>query len=218
MSKLILLRHGQSAWNEKNLFTGWVDIPLSESGVREAMQAGALLSEQPIDMIFTSTLIRAQMTLALALLHHHSKKVPVFVHPNEQPRASWEQIHSKEAKEQTIPVFQAWELNERMYGDLQGLNKAETIRTFGEERVHQWRRSFDVVPPHGESLEMTAKRTIPYFCNTIEPLLAQGKNILICAHGNSLRAIIMHWERLTPKEIIHRELATGHPLIYTQRT
>lgn len=204
--KLILMRHGQSVWNHKNLFTGWVDIPLTEKGIQEALDAGKKLQSIPIDIAFTSTLIRAHTTLTLSLLN---TKVPVFQH--EDPRS---QIHSEETQKEIIPVYQAWQLNERCYGDLQGLNKAETAKKFGAEKVHIWRRSYDVAPPGGESLEMTAKRTIPYFQEKILPCLEKGQTVFVCAHGNSLRSIVMYLEQLTPEEVVHLELATGEPIIY----
>ncbi|MCE2983750.1 MAG: 2,3-bisphosphoglycerate-dependent phosphoglycerate mutase [Parachlamydia sp.] len=214
MAKLILMRHGQSQWNLHNLFTGWVDIPLSQKGVEEALEGGRLIKDEPIDMIFTSTLIRAQMTAMLAMTLHHSGKVPVMLHTGEGRLEEWAQIYSPESEAATIPVIRAWELNERMYGELQGLNKAEMAEKYGAEQVHIWRRSFDVPPPKGESLKMTAARSIPYFDRTIVPLLGEGKNIFIAAHGNSLRSIMMELDGLSEKEVVSLELATGHPVIY----
>lgn len=214
MSQLILLRHGQSIWNELNLFTGWVDVPLSTKGIEEALNAGKLIRDIPIDCIVTSTLMRAQMTAMLAMTVHHSKKVPVILHNGEGRLEDWAKINSKEAFEQTIPVVRYWELNERMYGDLQGLNKAETIKKFGPDQVQLWRRSYDIAPPNGESLAMTAKRSIPCFENNIVPLLKQGMNVLISAHGNSLRSIIMDLDDLSEKEVVSLEIPTGVPIIY----
>ena len=213
--KLILMRHGKSSWNQKNLFTGWVDIPLSKDGVKEAIKGGKKIQNIPIDVIFTSTLVRAHETLALALLDHVSGKVPVFLHPENERIAAWEKIASEEAKRGTIPVHMAWELNERMYGDLQGLNKAEMAEKYGAEKVHTWRRSFDIAPPHGESLEMTAKRTLPYFEERIVAELKRGKNVFVSAHGNSLRSIVMHIEKLSKEEVVNLELPTGEPRIYS---
>lgn len=215
--KLILLRHGQSIWNKENLFTGWVDIPMSEEGMQEAIQAGKKIENIPIDIVFTSTLNRAQMTVPLALLHHKSGKIPVFMHPGEGKLEAWGQVYSEETKKQLIPVYTAWELNERMYGRLQGLNKAETAQKYGAEQVHIWRRSFDVKPPDGESLAMTAARAIPYFQKKIMPHLEKGETVLISAHGNSLRAIVMHLDGLSKEEVVALELATGEPLIYSQK-
>ncbi len=213
--KLILMRHGQSIWNKKNLFTGWVDIPLSEEGIQESIEGGKKIKNVPIDVIYTSTLVRAQMTVVLALLHHFSGKVPIFQHPGEGKLDAWGQIYSEETKKGIIPVYMAWQLNERMYGKLQGLNKAETAKKYGEQQVHIWRRSFDVAPPDGESLEMTAARTLPYFRSEIVPCLEKGKNVFISAHGNSLRSIIMDLDKLTKDEVVELELPTGEPLIYS---
>lgn len=214
-AKLILMRHGRSAWNGKNLFTGWVDIPLDEKGVQESIEGGKKIAEIPIDVIFTSTLVRAHMTLALALLNHSSGKIPVFLHPGAGKLEEWGQIYSEDTKKETIPVHMAWELNERMYGKLQGLNKKEMADKFGAELVQKWRRSFDVEPPEGESLAMTAERSIPYFQQKILPYLEQGKNVFISAHGNSLRSIVMHLDQLSKEQVIKLELATGEPLVYT---
>ncbi len=215
MTQLILMRHGQSQWNLLNLFTGWVDIPLSTTGVEEALIGGRLIQNEPIDIIFTSTLIRAQMTAALVMSVHHSGKVPVMLHPGEGHLDEWGHIHSEEAKGRTVPMIKAWELNERMYGELQGVNKKELADRYGREQVHMWRRSFDIAPPGGESLKMTAARTIPYFKEQIIPCLEKGQNAFISAHGNSLRSIIMEIDRLSPEEVVNLELATGAPIIYS---
>lgn len=212
-SKLILLRHGQSIWNKENLFTGWVDIPMSEEGMQEAIRAGEKIQNIPIDVIYTSTLFRAQMTVPLALLHHKSGKIPVFMHTGKLDE--WGQIYSEETQKKVIPVFSASELNERYYGQLQGLNKDETRKKYGAEQVHVWRRSFNVRPPEGESLQMTAARTLPYFQKKIVPHLERGESVLISAHGNSLRSIVMQLEDLTPEEVVQLELATGEPRIYS---
>lgn len=215
MVKCIFMRHGQSAWNEANLFTGWVDVPLSEKGVAESLEGGKKIRHLPIDLIFTSTLMRAQMTAVLAMQQHESRKVPVFLHPHEGKQEEWGAIYSEEAKAQTIPVYRAWQLNERMYGQLQGLNKKETAEKYGVEQVQKWRRSYDMAPPEGESLSMTAARTLPYFHKQIVPRLQEGKNLFIAAHGNSLRSILMDIERLSPEEVVRLELATGEPMVYT---
>lgn len=215
MAELILMRHGQSEWNLKNLFTGWVDVPLSNQGVLEAIEAGKKIKEIPVDIIFTSTLIRAIMTAMLAMNQHVSGKVPVIQHKGEGKISDWAKIFSKEAENSIIPVICAWELNERMYGELQGLNKAETAEKYGAEQVKIWRRSYDVPPPNGESLEMTAARSIPYFEKNIIPHLKEGKNVFISAHGNSLRSIIMDLDGLSKEEVLNLELATGHPIVYT---
>ena len=145
-AKLIMMRHGQSEWNKLNLFTGWVDIPLSAEGVKESIEGGKKIAHLPIDVIFTSTLVRAQTTAMLAMLHHSSGKVPCFLHPNEGKLEEWSKIYSDTAKENCIPTYIAWQLNERMYGQLQGMNKQEMRDKFGAEQVHRWRRSFDEAP------------------------------------------------------------------------
>jgi 2,3-bisphosphoglycerate-dependent phosphoglycerate mutase len=214
---LILIRHGESLWNKKNLFTGCVDVPLSQDGVEEALEAGKRIRDIPVDVIFCSALIRAQMTAMLAMTQHGKQKVPTVLH-NESDRAiAWSTIFSADTKEETIPVITAWELNERMYGELQGLNKKETADKFGKDQVQIWRRSYDIPPPNGESLEMCAERAVAYFTEKVEPVLQAGKNVLISAHGNSLRAIIMYLDSLTSKEVIELELATGIPMLYVFR-
>ncbi len=207
-------------WNAANLFTGWVDVPLSEKGIEEAIDAGKEIAELPIDEVHVSTLVRAQMTAMIALSQRKDGIFPVFKYDdsgssgsdNESRMSNWS--HTKGEVENTIPVYVSWKLNERMYGDLQGLNKQETREKYGEEQVHIWRRSYDVPPPNGESLEMTAKRTIPYLEETIIPELRNGKNLFVAAHGNSLRSIVMSIEKLSPEQVIELEIPTGKPIIY----
>ena len=187
MGKLIIVRHGQSAWNLENRFTGWVDVDITKKGEEEAQKAAEKLKDVRFDLAFTSNLLRAQRTLDIILEGTNQKNIPVIKH---------------EA------------LNERHYGDLQGANKAETAEKYGEEQVHIWRRSYDIAPPNGESLKDTADRVIPYFEKEIVPFIRQGKNIIIAAHGNSLRALIMYLEKLTPEEILKVEIPTGVPKIY----
>ncbi len=187
MAILVLIRHGQSVWNLENKFTGWVDVDLSEKGREEAKQAGDKLKGMHFDYAYSSGLKRAQETLQIAL---------------------------DEAGISNVPTQYDIALNERMYGDLQGLNKAETAKKFGDEQVHIWRRSYDIAPPNGESLKDTAARVIPYFEKEIVPKLKAGKNIVIAAHGNSLRALIMFLEKMTPEEILKFEIATGVPRKY----
>ncbi|KAL8136930.1 hypothetical protein V2J09_002931 [Rumex salicifolius] len=199
-ASLILVRHGESLWNEKNLFTGCVDVPLTKKGVEEAIEAGKRICNIPVDMIFTSSLIRAQMTAMLAMTQHRQRKVPIVNHDESERAKIWSQIYSDDTVDQSIPVIAAWQLNERMYGELQGLNKQETADRFGQEKVHEWRRSYDIPPPNGESLEMCAERAVAYFREHIEPQLSSGKNVMIAAHGNSLRSIIMYLDKLTSQE------------------
>lgn len=187
MANLVIVRHGQSQWNLENRFTGWVDIDLSPKGIEEAHNAGKKLVDYKFDAAFTSALIRAQKTLSIIL----------------------EEIGQTE-----IPVEKDKALNERMYGDLQGLNKDETRRQYGDDQVKIWRRSYDIAPPRGESLKDTAERVLPYWEEKIAPVLKSGKNILISAHGNSLRALIMHLEKLTKEQILETEIPTGSPKYY----
>lgn len=213
MPLLILMRHGQSAWNLQNRFTGWVDIPLSNAGFEEAKAAGKKIAALAIDRVFVSTLLRAQMTAVVALNEHQSGKVPCKLHTEEKMK-QWAVCFDEEAKQTLLPMHESWQLNERYYGKLQGLNKQATMEKYGQEQVKIWRRSFDVPPPEGESLEMTAARTLPFFTQSILPYLDKGENIFICAHGNSLRSIIMHIESMTREQILEYELATGEPVIY----
>ncbi|MBS0618204.1 MAG: 2,3-bisphosphoglycerate-dependent phosphoglycerate mutase [Spirochaetes bacterium] len=216
MAKLVLIRHGQSLWNLKNLFTGWVDVPLSAQGIQEAVDAGKRLSEEKFDIIYTSTLIRAITTAMIVMSENKEGKVPIL--QKDPARAEkgeeWFRIYSPAATADSIPVFSAWELNERMYGELQGMNKEETAKKFGEAQVKIWRRSYDVPPPQGEALKNTAERTVPWFQKHIEPKLNDGKNILIAAHGNSLRAIIMYLESLSEAQVLELELKTGEPIMF----
>jgi 2,3-bisphosphoglycerate-dependent phosphoglycerate mutase len=189
MGTLVLLRHGESQWNLENRFTGWVDVPLSPKGEAEARQAGEKLKAAGIrfDLVFTSVLQRAIRTMEIAL----------------------------EILGQTnLPVEKDQALNERHYGDLQGLNKAETAKKFGDEQVHIWRRSYDIAPPGGESLKDTAARTLPYYEENIFPLVKAGKTVLVAAHGNSLRSLVMHLDHLTREQVLELNLGTGVPIVY----
>ena len=186
---LVLVRHGESEWNKKNLFTGWRDVGLTEKGIAEAQAAGRKLKAQGFrfDVAFTSALVRAQHSLDLVL---------------------------EEMGQQGIPVFKDQALNERDYGDLSGLNKDDARAKWGAEQVHVWRRSYDVAPPGGESLKDTAARVLPYYIQEILPRVLRGDNVIVSAHGNSLRALVMVLEHLSPEQIVAREIATGVPIIY----
>ena len=197
MGTLVLIRHGQSQWNLENRFTGWIDIPLTDAGRAEARRGGELIRHVRFDRAFTSSLQRAHETLRIVL---------------------------EVIGQTTIPIEADQALNERHYGALQGLNKAETAKQYGESQVHIWRRSFDVPPPRdktgwnpdgiGESLKDTAARTLPYFNAKILPLVKAAGRILIVAHGNSLRAIVMDLDRLTKEQVLELNIATGAPIIY----
>lgn len=216
MAQLILVRHGQSLWNALNKFTGWVDVPLSERGRAEATIASCRLSGYRVHVCFTSKLIRAIETATICLTERDDicgGKIPIIKHElSNQDGYGWDSYDGNAAEE--LPVFTNVALNERFYGELQGLNKAETAIKYGSEKVHEWRRSFSVRPPGGESLEDTQKRVIDYFKIRILPHLLQGENVLIAAHGNSLRSIIMMLDRLSPNEIAALELPTGVPIVY----
>ncbi len=186
-NKLILVRHGQSVWNLENKFTGQKDVDLSPKGEEEAKDAGLILKSISIDIVYTSVLIRAKHTY---------------------------NIIKKLAGLEKIPVLEDKALNERKYGDLEGLNKFDTIKEYGNNQVQIWRRSFDVRPPGGESLKDTYDRVIPYFISHIKKDLDKGLNVLVVAHGNSLRALIMYLENLSKEEIVEKEIATGIPIIY----
>jgi 2,3-bisphosphoglycerate-dependent phosphoglycerate mutase len=216
MAQLILLRHGESVWNKKNVFTGWVDVPLSPNGITEAIKAGEQLSKIEFDEVYTSVQVRAIETAMLALAQNKSDKTPVVIH-DEGKMKDWTIIYSEEMKRKIIPVYRDWHLNERYYGELQGKNKAETAKEYGDELVHQWRRSYDVPPPNGECLKDTAERTIPFFKEKIIPQLEKGKNILISAHGNSLRSIVMYLDKLTKEGVLSLEIPTGKPLFYEMK-
>ena len=187
MTTVVLLRHGESQWNLENRFTGWVDVPLSEKGVAEANSAGEKLKGYTFDRAFTSVLKRANDTLNIVLDIIGQKNIPV-----EYDQA----------------------LNERHYGDLQGLNKAETARKYGDAQVKLWRRSFDVQPPNGESLKNTLERVLPYWDAKILPCVKKGERLLIAAHGNSLRSLVMHLNDLSKEAVLELNIPTGVPLVY----
>ncbi|NCC99083.1 MAG: 2,3-bisphosphoglycerate-dependent phosphoglycerate mutase [Bacteroidia bacterium] len=216
MAQLVLIRHGESVWNKKNVFTGWVDVPLSSNGIIEAIKAGKQLSKLSFDMVFTSVQVRAIETAMLVLAQNKSDKTPVVIH-SEGKMKDRTTIYSEVMKNSIIPVYQDWHLNERYYGELQGKNKSETAKEYGDEQVHQWRRSYDVPPPAGECLKDTAERTVPFFKEHILPQLEQGKNVLVSAHGNSLRSIVMHIENLTKEQVLNLEIPTGKPLFYEMK-
>tara|TARA_B110000116_G_scaffold236973_1_gene222914 strand:+ start:1078 stop:1683 length:606 start_codon:yes stop_codon:yes gene_type:complete len=188
-ASLVLVRHGQSEWNKKNLFTGWKNPDLTTQGINEATSAGIELKDKDyqFDIMFTSDLLRAQKTGEIIL----------------------EQLDVK-----NLPIVKHQALNERNYGDLSGLNKDEARKKWGDEQVHIWRRSFDTPPPGGESLKDTSARVLPYFKKEILPQLLQGNNVLITAHGNSLRSLVMELDQLTKEQVIKLEIATGVPIYY----
>jgi 2,3-bisphosphoglycerate-dependent phosphoglycerate mutase len=216
MVQLILVRHGQSLWNELNKFTGWVDVPLSERGRAEATIASCRLSDYRVNVCFTSKLIRAIETAMICLTERDEicdGKIPIIKHEEaDRDWHGWSNYDGKPAEE--LPIFTNAALDERFYGKLQGLNKTDTAKKYGVETVNEWRRSYSVRPPGGESLEDTQKRVIAYFKDRILSHLLQGENVLIAAHGNSLRSIIMMLDRLSPVEVMDLELGTGVPIVY----
>jgi 2,3-bisphosphoglycerate-dependent phosphoglycerate mutase len=214
MATLVMMRHGESEWNKENRFCGWIDIPLSLQGLQESFETGRKLAEIAFDIVFTSSFIRTQMAAILALSVSKHRKTPRLIHPYDQRLQEWDKIYDQEAEAECIPFIVSWQLNERIYGQLQGLNKQAAANRFGKEQVQLWRRGFDTLPPGGESLAMTAERVLPYFKETIVPLLMRGKNVLISAHGNSLRAIIMYLDGLSKEQIVKLEIATGEQMIY----
>ena len=189
MESLVLVRHGQSQWNEKNIFTGWKNPDLTELGIKEAIKAGIALKKSgyKFDLMFTSVLLRAIRTGKLIL---------------------------EELDQKNLKVIENEALNERDYGDLSGLNKDEAREKWGSDQVHTWRRSFDTPPPQGESLKNTAERVLPYFSENILPLIRKNREIVVVAHGNSLRALVMHLDNLSPDEVVRLEIPTGMPICY----
>lgn len=217
MSELILIRHGQSLWNAANKFTGWVDVPLSERGRAEATIASCKLREHRVQVCFTSKLMRAMETAVICLTECDEicgGRIPIFKHDQDDPDwHGWDKYSGN--PEEELPIFTTPLLDERHYGDLQGLNKAETAEKFGEEQVTAWRRSYSTAPPGGESLEDTQKRVLPFFKGRIMSHIKQGDNVLVSAHGNSLRAIIMELDNLESEQVPGLELDTGVPIVYS---
>jgi 2,3-bisphosphoglycerate-dependent phosphoglycerate mutase len=216
MAKLILTRHGQSLWNAENKFTGWVDVPLSEQGRAEATIASCKLKDYRVRVCFTSMLFRAIETAVIILTEVDDicdGRTPIIKHDiDDEDWHGWDQYNGD--PEQELPVYSTAILDERYYGDLQGLDKTKTVAKFGEEQVQLWRRSYNVAPPGGESLGDTVKRTVPFFRDHILKHLMSGDNVLIVAHGNSLRSIIKQLENLSEQEIVKVELGTAVPIVY----
>lgn len=212
MSRLILVRHGESQWNLENRFTGWVDVPLSKKGIEESISAGKKLKDIEFDTMYVSHMFRAIQTLHHIIIESNDKRTPIIYH-EEKRIHDWEH-HTSDPKTQ-IPIYMSVDLAERYYGNLQGLNKQKTREEYGDEQVHLWRRSYDVNPPGGESLKNTCERTTPYYKKYILKDLQGGKTILVSAHGNSLRAITMHVENISEQEIPNIEIPTGVPIVYS---
>lgn len=208
---LVLVRHGESRMNELNRFSGWIDVPLSERGIKEAQQCEKHCRQFDFDAAFTSNLERAHETLLIILSSQH--RIGIFEHLGEKKYNHLDQL-PKWFINETIPIFAHEDLNERYYGDLQGINKIQANKTFGKEKVLQWRRGFKDRPPKGESLKDVYERVIPYFQDEIHPRLKKGETILISGHGNTLRAVIKFLEKIEDERIPFVDLPTGKPLVY----
>ncbi len=208
MSYLILIRHGESRWNLSNKFTGWVDVPLSDNGIKEARRAAKALEGIKLDVAFTSELERAHETLMIILAKQ--QYTGIFVHESKK-RKKWSE-HKMDRQE--IPIYSDDALNERYYGKLQGMNKDKARKKFGEKKVFTWRRSYDVKPPGGESLKDTYERSVRYYSKKIRPYLRKNKNVLIVAHGNSLRALIKKLDGISDEDIPKLNLPTGQAIVY----
>lgn len=212
MGKLVLIRHGQSQWNLENRFTGWIDIPLSNRGRQEAKEAGRKLKDILFDVAFCSKLIRSVETLLLVLSENQDLKTPIFV-PEEESEKKWGKHYLPDPSRE-VTVYRSLALNERFYGDLQGLNKQVSAKRWGADQVQIWRRSYEQAPPGGESLRDTVERVAPYLKGRINPHLSNNKNVLVAAHGNSLRAMVMMLEGLLAEKVAKLEIPTGVPLVY----
>lgn len=212
MVKLVIVRHGESLWNKENRFTGWMDIDLSEKGLKEAKKVGKILKNYRFDSIYVSHMIRAIHTLQLILEQTKDKRVPIIYHEDDKDIRKRERHTGNPLNE--LNIYQSKAIAERYYGDLQGLDKTETAKKFSDEQVHIWRRSFDVRPPNGESLKDTLKRVLPYWEKKIKKDLKDGKTVLIVAHGNSLRAIVKYLEKISDQDIPNHEIPTGMSIEY----
>ncbi|HTW96228.1 MAG TPA: histidine phosphatase family protein [Candidatus Methylomirabilis sp.] len=210
MSYLILIRHGQSRWNLSNKFTGWVDVPLSRLGIREAEANARELKNFRIDVAFTSELVRAQETLLIILSSQN--RTGIFLHHSEH-RGRHDHYYTPMASDE-IPIYSSSILNERYYGLLQGLDKAMVRQKYGEKKVMEWRRSFQGRPPGGDSLADIYRKLIPYFKKQILPWLKKNKNVIVVAHGNTLRAMIKYLENISDQDVAHLELPNSQPLVY----
>lgn len=214
MANLILVRHGDSFWNKEgyNCFTGWVDVANLPSGIKKLVKAGKILENEKINIAFTSELYRGIETAMTVLSFNKVSGTPIIIHQSDEI-ANLSKFYHKDF-DNFVSVIRAWQLNERYYGELQGMNKDKARKKFGEEKVFLWRRSYDVSPPKGESLKETTKRVVSYFKKTILPELKKGKNVLIGAHGNSLRALVKYLDNISDEEIPKLKIKKGVPLKY----
>lgn len=214
MSQLVLVRHGESRWNLENRFSGWVDVPLSESGIEEAVICATELNGTKFDIAFTSKLERAQSTLVIALAQQH--KTGVFQHEGESKYYKWT-CDSNRCSINDIPVYSSELLNERYYGDLQGMRKDDAAVQYGEIQLMKWRRGYDAKPPKGESLKDTYKRMLPYHKRRVEKAVMEGMNVLLVGHGNTLRALMKHLENISDKDVPFLDLPHGRPIVYSYK-
>jgi len=205
MGKLVLVRHGESSWNKKQIFTGWADVSLTRQGIEEVQLLAEKLKDIQFDVLFTSRLERARTTLLMIVAEQQN--TAIFIHQHRKYNTIFDDKHN-------VPVYSHRDLNERHYGLLQGMKKSYAREKFGKEQVHEWRRSYMVRPPEGESLHDVYNRVVPYFEENILPLLQEDKNILISAHGNSLRAFIKYNDKISDEDIVHLELAPGDAISY----
>ena len=208
MSHLVLVRHGQTPWNKKQIFTGWADVTLTDQGIEEMQLLATKLKDIQFDVFFTSRLERARTSLLI--IASEQKKTGIFIHQRKQYDAIFDD-------KQNVPIFSHRDLNERHYGLLQGMKKDYARDKFGQEQVHAWRRSYEVRPPHGENLHDVYDRVAPYFEENILPFLKEGKNVLVSAHGNSLRALIKYIDKIDDEDIVHLELAPGDAIFYKMK-
>ncbi|MBN1274734.1 2,3-bisphosphoglycerate-dependent phosphoglycerate mutase [Candidatus Woesearchaeota archaeon] len=215
MPYLVLVRHGESRWNKANKFTGWVDVPLSEVGIHEAMITAERLKGLRFDVAFSSRLVRAEQTLLLILAEQ--EKTGVFLHESSLRKRWSKHSHGVEYTDDELPVFCSDKLNERYYGQLQGMDKDDARKQYGEHQVFIWRRSYRGRPPRGESLEDVCKRVLPYFKRRIIPELQKGRNVLVSAHGNSLRGVIKYLDGISDDDIPTLELPYAKPIIYEHK-
>jgi 2,3-bisphosphoglycerate-dependent phosphoglycerate mutase len=214
MGKLVLIRHGESLWNGRNLFTGWVDVPLTQSGIVEASRASHLINDISFDVVYTSALIRSLQTAFIVLLADPKHRAPYLVHTSDFFHCRWYNRFCAAEHKNMIPVYRCWQLNERYYGDLQGLSKAKIADVFSVDKVVSWRKGYTERPPKGESLKDTSKRVLPFFNKVIMKQLEEGKNILISAHSNTLRSIVMKLEQMDEAQVVGLEVDTASVVIY----
>ncbi len=214
MGYLVLVRHGDSFWNKEgyNCFTGWVDVANLPSGIERLIKTGKLLSEIKFDVAFTSELFRAIETTMIVLSYNKVSGTPIVIHEKDKT-AKWSKFYHKDFGNY-VPVIRAWELNERYYGKLQGMNKDKARKKYGEEKVFLWRRSYDIAPPGGESLKDTERRVLRFFRKHVLPEIEKNKTILIGAHGNSLRALVKYLDNISEEDVKYLEIEKGIPLVY----